>query len=392
MNWLSAGYWFLAFALALPLAVLSIELIAGLMPARRKEVIRTEARITVLIPAHNEEMGITATIDALLAVAPYATRVLVVADNCDDETASKARLAGAEVTVRDEPAVRGKGHALAFGRDYLLSNGPPEIVVVLDADCRLKPGSLESLAGEATSRMSPVQAVNLIEPDLSARPMVQISSFAVMVKNLIRSRGMQRMGGAALLTGTGMAFPWAIFACAPLASSSIVEDLRLGLAMTRTGRAPVLLADAEVRSAAADMRDALQQRTRWEHGFLDTVRRDALPTLLGGISRVSWAEVLFGLHLLVPPLALLMMLSITTAAVLASVALFSDLAGGPALFLGAMVLCATCLIIVAWLAFGRAYLSAGALLRAPLYLMWKLPIYLGFLKGGTSTWTRTPRR
>lgn len=383
--------WLLALAVAVPLAVLAIELIAGLLPARRPSVGPGDARAAVLIPAHNEAGGIAATLAALAEVAPQGTRVLVVADNCTDETAAVARKAGAEVIERHDAQHRGKGYALAFGRDHLAEDAPPAVVVVLDADCRLTPGSIAALAREALSRGVPVQAVNLISPDLAAAPMVQISSFAMLVKNLFRSRGMQRLGGAALLTGTGMAFPWPLVAKAELATGSIVEDLSLGIEMTRSGHAPFLVEDAHVRSAPAALGDALQQRRRWEHGFLDTLRRQALPVLAAGIRRGAWREILLGLHLFVPPLALLLMLAMISIAILAVLAALGASATPLVLSLALLGL-VLIFVIIGWVSEGRAFLSAGALLRTPLYVLWKLPIYIGFIKKPQADWTRTPRQ
>ena len=47
--------------------------------------------------------------------------------------------------------------------------------------------------------------------------MVQLSSFAFLVKNLVRQRGLQRIAGKVHLTGTGMALPWRLFDQADLA-------------------------------------------------------------------------------------------------------------------------------------------------------------------------------
>jgi cellulose synthase/poly-beta-1,6-N-acetylglucosamine synthase-like glycosyltransferase len=291
---LAAMGWLLAVAAGLPLAVFAVELLAGLWPPRRaRKRPAVTARTAILIPAHDEERGIAATLGALLESIPQDTRVLVVADNCTDETARVARKAGVEVIERNAPDARGKSYALAFGRDHLAQGGKigaPDVVLVLDADCRLLPGSVTALAQAAVDHGVPVQAVNLIEADLAAPPMVQISSFAMLVKNLYRSRGMQRLGGAALLTGTGMAFPWKLFAEAELATGSIVEDLSLGIAMTRAGSPPRLVGGAGVRSAPADMADALAQRTRWEHGFLQVLKGQAVPVLLGGLRSGSRAE------------------------------------------------------------------------------------------------------
>lgn len=394
---LTAAAWLAVSAAALPLSVLILELTAGLLPRPRSGARPQVASAAVLIPAHDEEGGIGVTIAALIAVAPPGTRILVVADNCSDATADAARDAGAEVIERRDPNRRGKGFALAFGRDHLAApgvgprQGTPDAVIILDADCRLSPGGVAQLASAAAARQSPVQAVNLIAPDPAASPMVQISSFAMVVKNLFRSRGMQRLGGAALLTGTGMAFPWALFANAKLATGSIVEDLSLGLDMTRAGHAPYLCEDAHVRSAPAALGDALAQKRRWEHGFLDTLRRRALPVLGGAIRRGSWAEILLGLHLLVPPLALLLVLAmVVLVAALGMAAIGAS--GLPALVLASLLSTAGLLLIAAWFAGGRPFLSGSALLRAPLYVLWKLPIYTAFLRGPQSTWNRTPRR
>ena len=48
-------------------------------------------------------------------------------------------------------------------------------------------------------------------------------------------------------------------------------------------------------------------------------------------------------------------------------------------------------VMLAWLAEGRTTLSGVALLRAPLYVLWKLPIYLGIFKRSPLEWNRTRR-
>jgi cellulose synthase/poly-beta-1,6-N-acetylglucosamine synthase-like glycosyltransferase len=379
---------------AVPLATLALELAAGLRAGRsdaQHEQLSAHPAIAILIPAHDEAGGIAATVAALRADAPAETRLLVVADNCSDDTAALARAAGAEVVERNDRERRGKGFALAFGRDALAAMAPPpDVVLVVDADCRLLPGSVEALARDALASRRPVQATNLIVADLEAPPMVQISGFAMLVKNLYRSRGMQRLGGAGLLTGTGMAFPWPLIAQAELATGSIVEDLALGVELTRAGHPPLLSEDAGVRSDPAAFDVALQQRKRWEHGFLEVLREQGLPTLLRGIARASRAEIFLGLHLLVPPLALTLSLSVMAVLTLALLAL-AGASAWPALVLGTLLFADMALLFAAWLDRGRAYLRGRALLRAPFYALWKLPIYLGFITRREVSWRRTPR-
>ena len=383
--------WPLALAAAIPLAIFALEVAVGLPGRRRDGIDGSVRRVTVLIPAHDEGLGIAATLTALREVAGPGVSVLVVADNCSDDTAAIARSAGAEVIERSDPVRRGKGYALAFGRDHLAQAAmPPEVVIVLDADCRLAPGSIEALAATAGGGGRPAQAINLIAPALDASPMTQISGFAMVVKNLYRSRGMTRLGGSALLTGTGMAFPWPLFATAQLASGALVEDLGLGIELTRAGHPAQLVEAASVSSAPAPEAVALQQRTRWEHGFLDTVRKSALPLLWSGLRRGSAAEFLLACHLLVPPLALLLMLAGALLIVTAGLG-WLGAGWGPAALLALMLALVLGLTFLAWLAGGRRWLRGGALLKAPLYILWKLPVYAGFLRKRETEWKRTPR-
>lgn len=382
--------WLVAAGPLLALTVFSVEVLTGLrLPSRVPLPDRAgQGDVAVLIPAHNEASGIVATIEGLRAIAPERCRILVVADNCQDNTAALARSAGAEVVERDNLEERGKGYALSFGRSVLAAN-PPATVVVVDADAALAPGSIEHLC-RVTDTGYPAQALNLLTPDLAAPALVQISNFAFLVKNLVRGRALGRIGCCTLLTGSGMAFPWALFATAPLASGDITEDLALGIAMTRANTGARLVEQAAVRSGAASVEASVGQRRRWEHGFLASATRHALPLLLEGLSRGSRSSIAFALHLMVPPLALLLFASLGALLLLLVVGALSGL-WAPAIALGIMVAVALGLTAIAWLAYGRGTLAFGALLQAPLYVFWKLPLYARFLVNRETSWQRTKR-
>jgi poly-beta-1,6-N-acetyl-D-glucosamine synthase len=63
----------------------------------RPQEAERSARVTVLVPAHDEGDRITDTLAGLRRQTLPPDRVLVVADNCSDDTAALARAAGAEV-------------------------------------------------------------------------------------------------------------------------------------------------------------------------------------------------------------------------------------------------------------------------------------------------------
>lgn len=402
MTWLTGGLWAASWGLALVLGLLftiyCVEILAGLWQ-RRSEPAKGQAaadvagratgRTVILIPAHNEEAMIADTLAKLQARFTEQVMILVVADNCTDNTAAVAQAGGAKVLERHDDRLLGKAYALAHGRDWLKAD-PPDCVVVMDADCMLTPGSAESLASHALEHGVPVQATNLVEAAAAAPPMVQISNFALLVKNLVRQRGMARLGGAALLTGTGMAFPWPLFASAPLASAELAEDLALGVTMTKQGHIPRFLEQARVSSDAAAREDTLVQRTRWEHGFASTARRFALPLTMSGLAKFSVSRLFLGLHLMVPPLALLFTLGLGGFVItfLAGWATGDFL---PALVLLATICLAAMLTILVWFIHGRDVLTGGALLRVPFYILWKIPVYLKLLTGRETRWIRTRR-
>jgi Glycosyltransferase like family 2 len=383
--------WGFAGLVSLPFSILAAEAVAGLRGMRDKCLapLIPGSDIAVLIPAHNEAVGIAASLAAISAAAPAGTRLLVVADNCTDKTAQYARDAGAEVIERVEPGQRGKIYALAFGRDWL-AHRPPQCVVFIDADCRPDEGAIALLSSTSVARQAPIQGCNLLVSNLEADARVQMSNFAFWFKNLIRTRGMMRLSGASLLMGTGMAMPWTLFANAPLHTNELAEDASLGIALMKAGFTPQFCEGARVTSAPAQMADTLVQRTRWEHGFMSTARNHALPLIGLGLAkaRVDWLWT--GLHLLVPALALL---AIVGATALGAATAFALQTGehGPAILIAGSMGIALALVALAWLKEGRGVMSLSAAFSLPLYIVWKLPVYLKLLGKRQTDWIRTKR-
>lgn len=95
----------LALALALPgslyLLLLTLAALRPAAPAQTPDERQRALRLAIVVPAHNEAQGITRTLHSMQAqVALWPnTRLLVVADNCSDDTAAVARTAGAVVLV-----------------------------------------------------------------------------------------------------------------------------------------------------------------------------------------------------------------------------------------------------------------------------------------------------
>jgi len=378
---------------ALLLAILAVELLVGTLAPprrlRRDTGAGTPHSAVILMPAHDEAGGIGAIIERLRPALDARIRLLVIADNCTDETAAIARAAGAQVVERQDMSQRGKGHALAFGRERLRAD-PPDCLVVLDADCEIAPADLRLLVDTACARQRPVQSRYLLRSRPTDSAMTQISNFAFLIKNLVRQRGVTALGAPTILGGTGMAFPWPLIADAPLATSHLVEDLVLGIDFARKGKGPLFLEQATTWSDPAGQQDTLTQRTRWEHGYVDTALRHGLPLFGEGLARLRPGLAWHGLHLLVPPLALLVSLSLA-AAVLAALLWLAGASPMPALLLALLIALVGLLLACAWARDGRETVRLGTLARIPLYLAWKLPVYLRLVKKREQQWVRTRR-
>lgn len=386
---ISAFAWVIAVPLSLALTIFTLETFFGLIAIKPIEVKGNQPKTVILMPAHDEASTISGTLEQIIPVLSDRVRLLIVADNCSDETAKIVKAYGHEVIERNDVDRRGKGYALAFGQDYLRKN-PPDCVIILDADCTTDEQSVSDLSKYCLERSLPVQAQYILNPDRFTSPMVQISNFAFWVKNAVRQRGSQRMGAAAILTGTGMSFPWPLFERLPLATSNIVEDLGLTIYLTQTRNAPIYLNQALIKSLAAGEQATLNQRTRWEHGFLSMAREYGLKSILQGIRKTDRRLFQIGLHLIVPPVALLFSLSFIGM-------IFTAILGSlrssalPFLLISVPLTLSIIAIFLAWLSGGKRLISGKTLLKLPIYLLWKIPVYIGLFRGKTTSWDRTER-
>jgi len=350
-------------------------------------------RVAVLVPAHNESANVLPTIACLLPQMREQDRLVVVADNCQDDTAALARGAGALVIERQDAVLRGKGYALAHGVDYLRAD-PPDVVMVVDADCVVSPGAVARIAGESAATGCPVQMLNLMHAHAGAGVRLRILEFAMVVKNLVRPLGSFRLGGACHLMGTGMALPWPLMSTAKLATGHVAEDMKLGVELAMAGHPARFCLDAEISSAFPDdSQTARTQKSRWEHGHLATLTEE-LPRMLGMAMRSGQRALwILALDLLIPPLALYVLV-LGLALVLAGAA--AGLVGpvfGPAAWVLAVAAGALVTAVgLAWWRYGRHLLSAGELLSTPMYAIWKVPVYLAYLLRRRSGWVRTRRK
>ena len=378
--------------LLVPVAVLLVEVVlalAGRAPMAGSAG-GTRARLAILIPAHDEESGIANTLRSVLAQLDRGDRVLVVADNCTDNTAAVAATQGAEVVIRRDSSRRGKGYALDFGVRHLEKEAP-EIVIIVDADCEVGPGAIDRLARLCANSGRPVQALYLMHAPAGASLRTRIAEFAWIVKNRVRPTGLARLQLPCQLMGTGMAFPWSTLRDANLATGHIVEDLQLGLELALAGTPPLFAPTALVASHFPASSEGIRsQRVRWEHGHLGVIFAEAPRLLWASLRRANFSLFALALDLLVPPLALLSLLVVTFWS---ASAVFCWVTGArtPLEIASITAVCLGLAVLVSWLRWGRHVISFADLVLAPAYALRKIPLYVGFLFARQMQWVRSKR-
>ena len=350
-----------------------------------------ETRFVVVVPAHQEELGIARTVESLLA-ADYpkiARRVLVVADNCTDATADRARAAGANVLVRTDAEKRGKGYALAAAFENVLQDPKTDAVIVVDADTQVTPNLFRAYAARFDAGASAVQAGNAVaNREASWRTRLMAIAFAIF--NGLRSIARERLGLSCGLRGNGMAIRLATLRAVPYDAFSIVEDLEYGIRLGRAGHRVWYAGEAQVLSEMVTTeKESRSQRRRWEDGRRALARAEGPSLVWGGIRQRSGLLFDLGMDLLVPPLSYL--------AVGAALGLFMTFAAFASGLAGAAPLAvwASCVAMIGIYVARGVFLSGAGLrgfvdlMAAPVYVGWKLILRLR--QGRSPAWVRTTR-
>lgn len=369
-------------------------------------------RVAVVIPAHDEELVLAETLRGV-AGQRYPSdhlHVVVVADNCSDRTADIARQLGAIVMERVDVVERGKGFALAWafsrilGGDSPLSGPVPDAFVILDADTVAEPDLVERLVAALPTDCGAMAAVQgrygVLNPEGGWRAALMSAAFELC--NHVRLLGIDRMGGSVGLKGNGMIFTRATLERVPWTGRSVTEDIDYGLDLlehhgVRVGYAPDAVVRAQMPVTGGQ---GASQRARWEGGRYRLMRR-RLPGLLGAAVRRRDARLVasaFDLSAL--PLAEIVgLLAVGFAGLaigwtwLAPVAAWT-LAG--AFSTAALFLCAY--VFVGMRLAGAGPEAYRALLRVPIYVLWKLALYVRRRRaravtpsGADDEWVRTER-
>lgn len=390
---------------------------AATAPKRKRAVTARTSPLsaTVVIPAHNEEDVISATLQSLAAVQPPLP-VVVIADNCTDRTAQLARDAGASVIERQNKDERGKGFALAYAFDLLMNesrNGGAiagsgaDAYIVVDADTQVQPDFAVRLLAELPDDPAVPAAVQGRYGVMNGADgwRAALMSAAFDLVNHVRLLAIDHAGGCLGLKGNGMAFTRGCLAQFPMTGRSVTEDLDYAMDLMQHGGIRVQYAPHAFVCAQMPVtgEQARSQRQRWEGGRYRVVRSRA-PQLLKAVVKTGDFRFIGAMfELLQPPLAE----QVAGCVGICSLALLCSMLGSP--FAGLALIAAgfsvVSILLYVFLGLGLAGAKKEtfkALAFAPIYIVWKLVLYaIGIVSGrrtgkadtggADAEWVRTSR-
>lgn len=268
--------------------------LAGFLPRRRVPTGPRTHRFLALVPAHDEAAVIGDAVRSL-ASQDYPRdlfHVVVVADNCADATAERARASGADLVLERTDRQRlGKGFALAWARDRALAAFAADAVCVFDADNVVAPGFLAAMDARLAAGARVVQgAVETKNPDDSWITRASTLGQAVAARLFQRSR--DRLGMSVSLAGTGYCIRTEVLRAHPPDPGCLTDDHELQLRLLRAGIrvrwAPEAVTFDE---KPITMRSSWRQRVRWAQGHWDVGRRHTLPLLARTLRRGDLAAL-----------------------------------------------------------------------------------------------------
>jgi cellulose synthase/poly-beta-1,6-N-acetylglucosamine synthase-like glycosyltransferase len=257
----------------------------GLAPGKLPDVEDTSPalRLTVLVPAHDESLTIEAALASLWDQTRPPDRVVVVADNCTDDTADIARRHGAEVFTTVGNTEKKAGALNQALSEMFTEIEARDVVMIMDADSTVVPEFLETGMGrlEADPDLIAVGGVFYGEEGNGLVGQLQRNEFTRYQRYISR-----RHGKVFVLTGTASLFrAYALKAVADSRGTLIpgetgrvydtlamTEDNEMTLALKSLGAKLVSPMQCRVvTEVMPDWKALWRQRMRWERGALENI-------------------------------------------------------------------------------------------------------------------------
>ncbi|MGH8542278.1 MAG: glycosyltransferase family 2 protein [Gammaproteobacteria bacterium] len=348
-------------------------------------------KIAIVIPAHNEELLLQKLIESASSQDyPHELfSIIVVADNCTDNTVDVARQNGAIVLERADIENRGKGYAIKWALETI-NMDQYNAVFIIDSDSVMSSKVLLHLDGMIQEGKRVIQCYNgIANPDDSW--FTRLLDVSRTIGNEIYHPAKQKLGLSSYLMGNGMCFTNDILQKYGWDAFTVGEDWEHYAKLVQNGESVSFARDARVyHRESASLKQATSQRMRWSSGRFAIAWRYGFRLLHTGLRERNIVKLDAALPLVFPNPSLGM--NITLVGLAASVALPVYKSVLTAWFL---ILCVmqTGTFVLGIFHTRNKLSKFMSLFIAPIFLLWKMGIdALSALGMGRKKWVRTERK
>ncbi len=349
----------------------------------------------LVVPAHNEEKIISKTIYSLTGLVYPKNNydIFVIADNCTDNTASLARSLGVTVLERTNPKNRGKGYALRWAFDLILGYQESyDAIIVVDADSLISGNYLEVMNFYLDKGSNVIQSSDLVLPE-PGNWSIEATRIGFLLHNYVKPLGRKVLNLHMGLRGNGMCFRSEVLKDVPWNAWSLTEDLEYGLILLLNGIKIDFAPEATVfAQMPVEAKNAESQRSRWELGRLQIIRMYTTKFLAESYKKRSTAFFDVFIDLITPPFVNMMLMVMVSLLAVYGLWLFGFVETFLLLLWGLLALIGIAYFFVGMYVAGADKDLYKSLLHLPVYIFWKVKVYINaFKKGKEVNWVKTER-
>ena len=390
-------FWVLGGVFLMSIGYLYFLAVAGLIPKKEGGCFQDpKTKFAIIIPAYNEVKVIKNTLESILTLnypkSLYET--IVIADNCNDNTAQVVAEYGMMCLERADAERRGKGFALQWAIERLKAEKRFErydAFVIIDADTLIDTHFLKAMDCRIAGGEMAIQGYyDVINPEVS--PMASLSYFGFVISRNLRFKGRTRMGWSNNLLGNGMCFSREVLDRFGWKATSIVEDVEYAVMLHLNGIRVTFAPEARIYAEIPQtFKQSKIQRSRWDIGKFQ-MRNRYLPLLVKTAVKtrdISYLDT--AMELMIPPFSFFFVLAFG----LFGLFLATSFDG---LNLLSMIWFTIVSALVFYIMIGFIIADANwkaykNLIYAPFFLLWRIEtVVWGYLFKIRNQWIKTERK
>lgn len=284
----------------------------GLWRKKDDKEVKNKMSFALVVAAHNEEIVIGDIVESLKAL-DYPKElydIFVIADNCNDATAKKAREKGALVYERFNKDKRGKGYALEWMFNKLFKmNKKYSAIAIFDADNLVHKNFLRAMNRKLNKGYKVVQGY-LDSKNPQDTWITGSYSIAFWTNNRMFQLAKSNLGLSTQLGGTGFCIDTDVLKNLGWGATCLTEDLEFTCKFILNGYKVGWAHDAIVYDEKPlTLSQSWKQRKRWMQGFADVSSRYFFKLIKKGITSFSFIPIDCALYSIQPIIAVLIGIS-----------------------------------------------------------------------------------